>query len=211
MTTLVVPPASDYSKQRIAARYWLLGAGYHRAAEAMDFAESYHGGTRKGGQHEFSHQVAIASWVRTLASGLLYPEDTLIVAFLHDTREDYGVEDDRIRGRWGDRVADAVDAMTKEWKGERRDEAAVFDAIAGDAVASVVKAGDRIHNQGTLLGAFTPPKIEGYLAETEAHILPMLKRARRRFPAQDAAYENAKLMLMSQVGLLRAVLAAQAA
>lgn len=200
-------PVTLYQRQRIALRYWLMGAGYFRAVEAMEFAESYHTGLRKGGQPEFSHQVAIASWVRTLASGLLHPEDTIAVAFLHDTREDFGVSDEEIRGRWGDAVADAVDAMTKEFRGERRDEKSVFDAISGDPRASVAKAGDRIHNLSTLLGAFTAPKIQAYLEETEAYFFAMLKAARRRFPTQEPAYENAKLMMRSQVDLLGAVLA----
>ena len=198
-----------YAKQRIAIRYWMLGAGFNRAAEAMDFAENHHSGRRKGGDPEFSHQVAIVSWLRSVSAALLYREDTMIAAFLHDVREDYSVEDEAIRARWGDRVADAVDALTKEFRGQRRDEGAVFDAIGADPIASVVKPGDRIHNQGTMLGAFTPTKIDAYLEETEAYILPMLKVARRRFPAQDAVYENAKLTLTSQVGLLRAVRAAQ--
>ena len=36
----------DYSKQRAALRYWLLGAGYTLASEALEFAERYHQGVR---------------------------------------------------------------------------------------------------------------------------------------------------------------------
>lgn len=211
MTTPTASPTIAYEKQRVAIRYWLLGAGYLKAVEAMEFGESHHTGRRKGGQPEFSHQVAIASWVRTLHGGLLHPEASIVVAFLHDVSEDAGVSDAEIRERWGDPVADAVAAMTKESRGVRRPDQAVFDQIAADPIASIVKPGDRIHNLSTLLGAFTPEKIAAYLGETEEFVLPMIKVARRRFPAQEPVYENAKLMLRSQVELLTAVLAAQPA
>jgi (p)ppGpp synthase/HD superfamily hydrolase len=108
----------DYSKQRAALRYWLLGAGYTLASEALEFAERYHQGVRKDGTTpELAHQIAIASYVRTLRGHLRYPEETLAVCLLHDVREDYDVADRVIRGTFGDIVADSVDAMTKVFCG----------------------------------------------------------------------------------------------
>ena len=45
-------------------------------------------------------------------------------------------------------------------------------------------------------------KFEEYISECEKHILPMLKEARRIFPEQEPAYENIKLVLMSQIELI---------
>lgn len=200
---------SWHEKQRIALRYWLLGAGYRLAADAMAFAEQRHVGVRKDGTTpEFAHQIAVAHYVRTLTGSLLWPQETIVVALLHDVREDYGVPDAVLRARFGPVVADAVDAMTKEFDGVRRAPEAVFQAIAADPVASVAKAADRINNQNSMLGVFSPAKVAEYVAETEEFFLPMLKAARKRFPTQEPAYENAKLVLESQLRMLRALLAA---
>lgn len=196
----------NYAKQRIALRYWLLGAGFTQAADAMNYAEGFHKGVRKDNvTPEFAHQVAIASYLRTLLPHVRFPQETLCVAFLHDVREDYDVDDAEIRARYGPVVADAVDAMTKEFRGIKRDEAAVFQAIGADPVASVVKPADRINNQQTMIGVFTPVKVVSYTDETQRLFLPMLKRARRTFPDQEPAYENASLMLASQLELLAAI------
>lgn len=205
-------PTRRYAKQRIALRYWLAGAGYHLAAEALAFAEAHHRGTRKDGvTPELSHQVAIVSYLRTLVPHLAQPEWTLAVGLLHDVREDYEVADAEISSRFGPEVARAVDAMTKCFAGVARPEAEVFAAIGADPMASVAKAADRIHNQHTMVGVFSPEKVASYVAETRQWFLPMLKTARRRFPRQEAAYENAKLVLESQLVLLDAVVAATAA
>lgn len=197
---------TNYSKQKLALRYWLLGRGFTQASRAMDFAESYHCGTRKDGiTEEFSHQVAIVSYLRSLLPHLLHGEETLSAAFLHDVREDYDVADEEIRTRFGPRVADAVDAVTKTFRGERRDDVKLFERIAADPIASILKPADRGHNQNTMVGVFTPEKMGEYATETETLFLPMIRRARRTFPEQEGAYENAKLLLVSQVNLVRAI------
>jgi (p)ppGpp synthase/HD superfamily hydrolase len=196
----------NYAKQRIALRYWLSGAGFWLALDAFEFAADFHSGTRKDGvTPEFSHQVAIALYLRTLQGSLMYPEETLAVAMLHDVREDYDVEAAVIEARFGPIVANGVAAMTKEFKGVKRDPHEVFAAIAMDPVASVVKPADRVHNQASLLGVFTPEKARSYVAETNKFFFPLLREARRRFPRQEPAYENEKLVLEGQVALLAAL------
>jgi (p)ppGpp synthase/HD superfamily hydrolase len=197
------------AKRRIALRYWLLGRGYVRAADAMGYAEAFHSGTRKDGvTPEFAHQIAIVSYLRSMVDALRYPEETLMVGFLHDLREDYDVSDAEVLGRYGDSVANAVDAMTKVFGGVSRDPVAVFEAIGEDPMASVAKLADRINNQQSMLGVFTPEKMRSYLEETEEYFLPMLKRAKLAFCDQEPVYENLKLMLVSQNQLVRALLAA---
>lgn len=203
---------TPFKKREISLRYWLLGRGYFKAIEAMEFAASYHTGTRKDGvTPEFDHQISIAHYVRTFIDGLDYPEETLCVVFLHDVREDFDVTDDVIRGRWGDRVADAVEAMTKTFRGTKKDPQMVFDAIAADPIASVAKGADRVHNHQTMVGVFTIEKQKDYIAETELFFLAMLKRARRLFARQEPVYENIKHMLTSQIALIKAIHAASAA
>lgn len=202
-----VPCMTDFDKQRLALRYWLLGRGFTDASRAMEFAEQYHRGVRKDGvTAEFAHQVAIVSYLRSLLPHLTYPQETLTAAFLHDVREDYDVADEEVRDRFGPRVADAVDAVTKTFRGVRRDDVALFERIGADPVASVLKLADRGHNQNSMVGVFTPARMADYITETQELFLPMIKRARRAFPEQEPAYENAKLLLVSQMNLVRAII-----
>lgn len=196
-----------YSKQKIALRYWLLGRGYHMAIRAMEFAGKHHTGLRKDGvTPEFSHQIAIAHYVRTLPD-LRNPETTLAIVFLHDVREDFNVSDEQIRILFGNEVADGVDCMSKVINGSKRDPAALFDRMALDPFASIAKGGDRIHNFNSMIGVFTPEKQISYVEEGVEFFLPMIKKARRNFPDQERAYENIKHMLESQIAMIRGSLA----
>jgi (p)ppGpp synthase/HD superfamily hydrolase len=197
---------SNFAKREISLRYFLQGAEYFTALEAMEFAQRYHKGFRKDGvTPEFDHQISIAHFVRTLRHQLVQPEQTLCVVMLHDVREDYGVSDEEIRERFGADVARAVDAMTKTFRGQRRPEALVFEQIAADAMASVAKGADRIHNLNSMVGVFHKDKQLSYVAEAEEYFLPMLKKARRLHVRQEAAYENIKLMILSQINLIKAM------
>lgn len=197
---------NKFAKRQISLRYWLLGKGYLKALKAMEFAAAYHKGTRKDGvTPEFDHQISIAHFVRSLLTTLLFPEETLCVIFLHDVCEDYHVSREEIERLFGTMVADAVWRMTKTWRGQKKDEARLFEEMAECPIASVAKGADRIHNLQSMVGVFTPEKQKTYMGEVRELFLPMLKRARRLFPEQDSAYENIKHMLNSQLELFEAI------
>jgi len=193
-------------KREISLRYWLQGAKYHTALKAMDFGAGYHSGVRKDGiTPEFDHQISIAHYVRTLLDSLEYPEETLSTVFLHDVREDFGVAYEEIETKFGSKVAVAVDAMTKVFRGTKKDEKAVFEQIANDPIASIAKGADRIHNFGSMVGVFKIEKQKDYIKEGEDLFLPMLKVARRIHVRQEPAYENIKTMLTSQIALIKSI------
>jgi hypothetical protein len=50
---------------------------------------------------------------------------------------------------------------------------------------------------------FTPAKQIAQIVETEDYIIPGMKTSRRRFSTQELSYENAKLVLQTQVDLVR--------
>lgn len=195
-----------FAKRKIALRFWLQGRGYYKALEAMEFAERYHVGTRKDGMTpEFDHQVSIAHFVRTLPD-LLYPEATITTVILHDTPEDYAVAIKKIETLFGTQVAEATELMNKfDAYGRPKDHASMIEAMGWNAIASVAKPADRIHNWNSMIGVFTPEKQLTYVVEGE-QLLPMVKIARRRFPQQERAYENIKHMMQSQTRMIRASL-----
>lgn len=194
---------NQYEKLRISLRYFLIGKEFFRAADALEFAAQHHCGLRKDGiTPEYQHQVEIAHYIRTLLPTLAYPEDTLIAALLHDVSEDYDVSISEIASRYGERVAAAVFLLDKNGKTTEN----YFQGIAGNEIASVVKGADRMHNLQSMVGVFSIDKQKKYVAEVEGEFLTMLKTARRNFTRQEAAYENIKHVLISQVELLKAFL-----
>jgi (p)ppGpp synthase/HD superfamily hydrolase len=196
----------SFQKREISLRYWLQGSQYFKALHALEWAKRYHTGVRKDGvTPEIDHQISIAHYVRTLHASLQYPEDTLITVLLHDVREDYGVSDQEVEREFGALVARAVDAVTKTFRGDKRDAQQLFDRMAQDPIASVVKGADRIHNLNSMVGVFSPDKQQAYVEEAEQLFFPMLKRARRFHPQQEPVYENIKHMLRSQVTLIKAM------
>ena len=199
----------DHQKREISLRYWLQGRGYFIALEAMDFAKGFHTGLRKDGvTPEFDHQISIAHFVRSLEPSLMLPEETFATIFLHDVREDFDVSEGDINTRFGSKVSHAVDCMTKTFRGVKRPAGEVFQRIGADPIASVAKGADRGHNHRSMVGVFSLEKQREYLAETEEHFLPMLKRARRAFPQQEPVYENIKHALTGEISLIKAIHAA---
>jgi (p)ppGpp synthase/HD superfamily hydrolase len=197
---------TSFAKREISLRYWLQGAGYFDALRAMEFGSRYHTGVRKDGvTPEWDHQVSIAHYVRTLAHSLIHPENTISVVFLHDVREDYGVSHEEIVSMFGVQVAQAVDAMTKTFRGHKRPEALVFEQIAADPIASIAKGADRIHNFNSMVGVFNTAKQLAYIQEAETWFMPMIKHARRLHVRQEPAYENIKTVLRSQINLIQAI------
>lgn len=192
-------------KLTISLRYWLQGRGYFQTLEAMDWAGGYHSGFRKDGvTPEFLHQVQIAHYVRTLSNVRDMPA-ALTTVMLHDLREDHGIAHEEVERRFGSDVAGAVDCLTKEFRGHRHADEKVFERIGNNAIASVVKGADRIHNMGSMVGVFKVSKQKEYVHECKRLFLPMLKTARRAFPDQEPCYENIKMMLKSQISLIESI------
>lgn len=196
-----------YQKRIIAFKNYLLGKEYYRALKAFSLAQKWHTGIRKDGiTPEIVHPLCVAQYVQTTESGLLFPEDTIIAAILHDLREDYSVTDAEIRNQFGDRVADALERLRKVGvDSPKKNNEIYFYEMSLCPIASVVKGGDRIHNQPTMIGVFTYEKQVAQITETRQFVLPMIKGARENFPEQFNVYQNIKLVLHSQVELIEAL------
>lgn len=200
-----------FEKLRVALRYYLQGAAdvdpaFRLPLRALEFAMHHHVGVRKDGfTPEFMHQLETTLYLRTLRASLLHPAETLAAMLLHDTAEDYDVSFETIGREFGGRVAHAVNRLTKVHQGIRKTDAQYFEEMLDCPIATLAKGADRINNQQTMQGVFSTDKQLAYIEETERWILPMIKTARRRYPEQENAYENVKLLLRSQIQLLQAI------
>lgn len=213
--------ADVHARRLSALRGHLRGAGFQMALEALEYARTYHNGTRKDGvTPELEHQVSIAFHILDLP-GLLHPEETVATAVLHDTVEDYGAHHEAIiLSRFGSLVHSGVMSVTKKIPvfvgGKKvevieRDEDELFAAMAHHAIGSLVKPADRSHNQKTMGGVFTREKQVSYVDFTDERIIPMMKKARHLFPQQYRAYMLLQDKLDSQAALVRSWAAAKAA
>jgi (p)ppGpp synthase/HD superfamily hydrolase len=189
---------SRYQKLEIALRYYLKGARYHTALEALDFALSIHTGTRKDGvTPEVQHQIEIALYCITLKD-LIEEERTIVLSLLHDVVEDYPEVLGKLHAKFGPQITSDCQILNKTGKSYDK----YFELIAADSCTSIVKGADRVHNVNSMIGVFSKEKQKKYIEEVNKHFLPMLKTARKAFPAQMDAYMNVMHMLRSQVNLL---------
>lgn len=228
VTEIVGNPIVEAHKKRLLVlRHLFVGAGFYEALAALEFAAAHHIGTRKDGvTPEFDHQIQIALHAFTLPD-LVHREATMATIMLHDVPEDYDVSSTEVRSIFSNRdfailVSEAVSLMTKTFRGRKlyvadateRDnglptEDEFFDRMAENAIASIGKLCDRVHNLQSMVGVFSKEKQAGYIDEVERLFLPMLKAAKRRHPRQTLAYENLKWTLTSQVSLIKAAIQAE--
>lgn len=177
-----------YTKLSVQLKGELKGLGFFKALEAYDMGKKHHVGFRKDGiTPEFQHQIEICLFILTLKD-VRDLHNTLIVALLHDVREDYHIPHNDIEEKFGKIAADAVEKLTKVFKGYKKDTQQYFDEIATCPIASIVKLADRIHNISTMVGVFSIEKQDKYVFEVKEYFYPLIKKVRGTFPDQAASY-----------------------
>ena len=82
-----------------------------RLREAYEFALEAHHGSRRRGDTDIDHPVAVAA---ALAEYGLDDEELLAAAFLHDVLEDTDTDPEEIGDGFGDRVRRLVEVMTED-------------------------------------------------------------------------------------------------
>lgn len=195
----------QFNKQLIALRFTLIGKGFFKAVEALEFAKLYHVGKRKGGGPEFQHQVEIALYILTLNIPNEVLEKLLIVAILHDCMEDYDIPHAVMIEKFGQEITDYVFTMAKVYMGVKKSPEFYFADILKSFITAIAKGADRVHNIQTMVGVFSIEKQKGYIAEVREYFLPMLKNARHSFPEYTYVFFNIEHMLKSQIELIEAM------
>ncbi len=150
--------------------------GRIRRAYSLAF-KLHQGQVRKSGEPFILHPIAVSLILLDAKA----TEDCVVTGLLHDVLEDTHVKKEYIAFKFGDRVADIVDLLSKSprWQTSycrmksNLDEMELSWAKYPEAI--VVKMADRIHNLQTISG-FPPAKQDEYLLETTEVLLPLFKR-----------------------------------
>lgn len=183
-----VPHQLQFSKEKTALKFFLIGRGYSTALKALGFAERYHVGLRKDGfTPEFHHQIRIALAVTQLKSEI-NEELCIILALLHDVQEDYQIPYEVLVTEFSEEIARKVWKLTKKFQGELKNQVEYIEQIAIDPDCSIVKGLDRCDNLESMVGVFDLKKMEAYGKEAFNVFLKMLRKASKLFPEQQIAY-----------------------
>jgi len=142
-------------------------------------AEAHQGQQRQTGEPYIFHPLAVA---RILAE-MRMDHKCLMAAILHDVIEDTGIGKDQLAARFGDEVAELVDAVSKltqiDFKSRAEAQAANFQkmmlAMTRDIRVILIKLADRLHNMRTL-GVMAPPKRRRISRETLEIYAPIANR-----------------------------------
>ena len=140
--------------------------------DARELATDAHRGQLdKVGQPYIEHPARVAARVRECAPG---DADAECVAWLHDVVEDTAITLEQVRQRFGDRIADAVDAMTRrdsDWDGDPDD---YYRRVAANPLALTVKYADIADNTDPGRSALLDPATRERLAAKYAHAREVL-------------------------------------
>ena len=123
--------------------------------EAYKFAENAHKNQKRlSGEPYIIHPLEVAKTLFEMG----FNDEVIIAALLHDTVEDTGVSLDEIRDKFGEKVADLVDGVTKISKirsentklSQAENIRKVLFSMVKDIRVILIKLADKLHNMSTL-------------------------------------------------------------
>lgn len=148
---------------------------------ALDMACRFHEGqTRMEGGPYIIHPLTI---VRHGISLGIRDDNIIATMLLHDVCEDCNISPNQMP--INDTVKAGVKAMTFVVEpGEDKEEARVkyFQNIINNREATITKMFDRCNNVSTMALIFSKQRLLKYIAETDKHVIPLIKKARVRYP-----------------------------
>ncbi len=110
-------------------------------------------------------------------------DDVIAAILLHDVVEDCGVTLQELPVC--DSVKHSVDLVTfSVMDGETKESAKTryYNMILTDRAATLTKLVDRCHNVSSMAGVFTKERLKAYIAETRDYVLPLLRKAKTKYP-----------------------------
>lgn len=181
------------------------GAGMKETLNALAFAREKHSGQlRKSGAPYIVHPLLMAC----NAVGLGIRDDTVVATvLLHDVCEDCGVGLAELPV--SETVKHAVDLMTfRVMEGETKEVAKnrYYNLLLQSREACMTKLIDRCHNVSSMAGTFSVEKLKAYIEETRHYVLPLLRKAKTRYPEDADVFFMLKYHIVSVVDSIDATI-----
>lgn len=199
---------TEFKKLKLALYSKLSGLAladktFNQCLAVFNYAESVHTGKRKDGSEEFYHQMNMLGYAMNLHSMLAAPALIYSALLLHDTLEDNQHLRDEIRSKFPDLYV-YCERLSKIDSGVKKPSGEYFGEIANCPVCSVVKGIDRIHNLSSMVVPFSIEKQSEYIDEAKSKFLPMIKKAKGKFPEMLSVYELIKGTINIQCDTIKA-------
>lgn len=173
---------ANVEKMHTYLRGYLVGANMTESLKALQFARECHAGqTRKDGAPYIVHPLSMACYAVALG---LRDDNIIATILLHDVVEDCGVHIEHLPVN--NTIKQAVKYMTVIEFDTDIDKIETkcryFNELLDCPEALICKALDRYNNLADMPMNFTQDKMAKNIAETEILFLPILKKAKEKFP-----------------------------
>ncbi|MFZ4553064.1 MAG: RelA/SpoT family protein [Burkholderiales bacterium] len=175
-----IDPLAVFESFASSSAAYLKPADQGLLRSAYQCAEAAHAGQyRASGEPYITHPIAVAE----LLTRWHLDAHALSAALLHDVVEDTGISSAELAARFGDKVADLVEGVSKldkiHFASREQAQAENFRkmllAMSRDVRVILIKLADRLHNMRTL-GAVKPEKARRVSAETLDIYAPIARR-----------------------------------
>lgn len=173
---------ANVEKMHTYLRGYLVGANMTESLKALQFAREHHAGqTRKDGTPYIVHPFSMACYAIALG---LRDDNIIATILLHDVVEDCGIQIEYLPVN--NTIKQAVKYMTITEFDTDVDKIETkcryFNELLDCPEALICKALDRYNNLADMPMNFTQDKMAKNIAETEILFLPILKKAKEKYP-----------------------------
>lgn len=185
-----------------------MGAGMFETVKALSYARNKHMcQKRKDGTPYIVHPLTMVS--HALSMGIK-DDETIAMIVLHDVTEDCNtpISDFPVN----DNIKLGVKKLTFEiLDGESKEEAKrrYYNTMLDDEKVIIAKCIDRCHNVSSMAGVFSDEKLRLYIDETREYVLPLIKKAKDRYPEYSNLFFLLKYSICSVVDSIQATLVAK--
>lgn len=195
----------NHEKMYTYIRGYAGGANMHETLRAMSFARAKHEGQmRRSGEPYITHPLTMACDALSIG---IREDNTIATILLHDVCEDCGVSLSELPVN--DTVKRGVELMTfTVMNGENKETAKTryYNMLIESKEATITKLIDRCHNVSSMAGTFSKEKLISYIEETREYVLPLLRRAKLKYPEYSDALFAVKYHMVSVVDSIDAAI-----
>ncbi len=186
-------------------RGFAAGAKMNETLRALTFArEKHEGQLRKSGDPYIVHPLTMACNAVSLG---ICDDEVIATILLHDVCEDCSVSlfelpvNEKVKRGVELMTFTVMDGETKEIAKNR-----YYNLIIQSREATITKIVDRCHNVSSMAGTFSKEKLFAYIEETRQYVLPLIRKAKEKYPEDADRLFALKYHMVSVVDSIEATM-----